>query len=223
VAISYISNSVVDFAEAGSGSVSVTIPSDAEIVLVYVNHYEGGTVYAFPNPTTTLGGQNCTQLQECSDTENNNQGCLEYIKTSVSGTGSKTFTWDDGSRLLTNGIGGALLVYVKGINTTTPIKDSGKNETGDDVTGLTAASGDMIFGFTSSDSSTTVTGDSQISIYNDTMDGAAYTGAAYEESEGDYYSTGAYPCACAVVLAVAAASNPTVTISETLSFAEALD
>jgi hypothetical protein len=102
------------------------------------------------------------------------------------------------------------LVYCKGQDNTTPIKSSGSSGSNNvDITGMTAASGDLMIGCCYDYvANPTVTDSSQTQIRSAQYNTAGQ-GVAYKASVGAFYYTGSsgYSSACAVVVGAAGAAG----------------
>ena len=209
---------------AESGSTTWTVPANTDLMIVFSSGWDDNEDYS--NASLTIGGDAMTVLQETS----NDAGSHEYIGMwyrANPSTGSQTFAFD------WNDSGGArndghqfVAVFYSGVDTADPFRDSGRVAEADDVTGLSAQSGDRIIGAVTSynDDTITVTDDSQTEITVTTAYNQTAMGIAEEDDEGDWYSSGAsYPSAVAAVMKPAsggAAYERTVT--DTVGLADTL-
>jgi len=111
---------------ASSGSTSVTVPADAEMVVATVGWYNGGSDLG----TLTLNSVQFTVQQEVDAGATTHGLQLATLLAPATGSQTLAWAWDLGDA---PGEGGALvLTYVKNIHPTTPIRDSG-SAVGEDV------------------------------------------------------------------------------------------
>lgn len=131
---------------ANSGSQSITVPSDAEIMVVSAGGYASGTPNFMGGFPPTIGGAGMTLGR---DDDNNGSLLLQCIFYKVSpATGSQTFAWDwSGTSAPNLGIQMNIAFY-KGIDTASPIGATAGAQDGDNsaTTGsMTVANGDAVF------------------------------------------------------------------------------
>jgi hypothetical protein len=190
---------------SGNSSQSITIPSDAEIVLAYGAGYWTNPS-GLPNPAFTLSGTAMTRIVAvAADVPDNDETWVEYRVNPA--TGSQTLAWDFTNA---NAYGAIVVVFYKGINTSSPIRSSqGQNSAGTgsgetiSITGLTYQSGDMIVGGATSDAvAATMTSNGQTAIASAGQ--TVYVAVGEKANTGDFTATSAiYGSLVAVVLAKA--------------------
>ena len=120
--------------DATTGSQSITVPSDADIMVVGFGTWDGSTDWIPTNPLT-LNSVNITKAEETDYQSDVDQTWLGYLVNPD--TGTQTFAWDMGS---TSGFDGNVygIAFYKNVDTTSPIVSSGKTSSGGaDLTGLT--------------------------------------------------------------------------------------
>lgn len=138
---------------ANSGNHSITVPSDAEIVIVgvggnrdVVNFLDLGNP---PDDNTASLTINSVQMKvgRCEDSTSLTNECCGIFYLVNPATGSQTLAYDwSGSNVFTAG-GQFYVAYYKGVDTADPIRDRGGEHTDDTdaTTGtLTVSTGDMI-------------------------------------------------------------------------------
>lgn len=182
------------------GNQSIEVPSDAVIAIAtYCAYYQATDWYN--NPMFTIGAAAFTQ--ECrgiySGSGNTAALAIEYLANPA--TGTQTFYWDisDTANPYYGGI--VHIVFYKGVDTTDPVKDSDVNQSGNDITGMDYAAGDMMFGCAISfNTSIAVTGSGQTQIVN--PDAYRNTRAACAEklSTGAFDTTGGQDQAAAAII-----------------------
>jgi hypothetical protein len=193
-----------------SGSQNITVPSDAEICIVLVSIYKYASDWMGANPIS-LGGTNLTTLQKTDNTSEGMQTWCGYLL--APSTGTQSFAWSWGAAPGQQGC--FVILFYKGINTSSPIKDSDKTITAlADLTGLDASSGDMMVGVVASyDNSPTVTDNSQTLLY-DYNYGSSDGGFAQKDGgTGFYFSNGQYTTVAACVIAQAAAAGLSIPVA----------
>lgn len=132
---------------ANTGSQSVTVPADAEVMMVGVSGgTSGGTSNYFSGGSCTIGGASLTLGRDDDNTGARISQCIFYKITPA--TGAQTFAWDwAGTAAL--GVGGHIhIAFYKGIHASTPIgATGGLQDTDSDATtgSLTATNGDAVF------------------------------------------------------------------------------
>lgn len=149
----------------------------------------------------TLGGNNLTTAQKTDEQTANTQVWIGYYV--ISSTGTLTLAWDWGAAP-TNGASICVAFY-KGVDTVTPINDSGQQLTSElDLTGLSAGANDMMVGVVGSYGGITSVNDSSqtelwLTAYNSAWGGfaqkAAGTGMYWTPAGADSYST----CAAIII------------------------
>lgn len=174
---------------ANSGSQSITVPSDATLIVVTVTGYTSGeTATRLTSGTLTLAGNSLTaQVVAAAGTTDYDLAGVFYRVNPA--TGSQTLAWDwNGTATWTDG-GHIIYAFYKGVDTASPIKDSdtatqaGASSTATATTPtLTASSGDMIFSGlyawdTTNPTSITWTNATEVNgnVYNNSWGGAAET------------------------------------------------
>jgi hypothetical protein len=162
MAVEFISDVVVT-SSADSGSQSVTVPSDADCMLIGVGGWTGGARVLMPMTTLTLNGVACTALQSSN---NSSFDKIDFRRLVAPAVGSQTLAWDFGGTGAISEGALFLLAFFKGVDQASPIIGSGLTTGTTDVTGLgTAGAGDMMCGMSVSfDTAVTVTGSSQTSL-----------------------------------------------------------
>ena len=123
-----ISTTRVD-ALAGSGSTSVTVPTDATAVVAFFSHYDAVTGAALA--TMTLGGVAMTdetdvlknEQMAVGDAGTNSTGVgVEYLSW-LPGTGTQTFAWSWSAGGNQDEGGAIYLIWLKNVNHGTPFRD----------------------------------------------------------------------------------------------------
>lgn len=199
---------------SNSGSSSVTVPSDATAVLIYWVGWESGSNISMSS--LSVGGNAMTILQNLA-----RSGDADAVGGAIlvnPPTGSQTFAWDwTGTGALGDG-GGFIVSYVKGLDTSDPVRDSDVSAASDGseierTLTLTTNSTDLVIGIASSyatnangapgSSGQTIALDNQ-SFNNVHIDLAYETGGA---STTAFSGIGAYGTLVAVALKVSAASG----------------
>lgn len=128
---------------SNSGSAPITVPPDAEIIVVGVSGYQDSAGF-FSTGNVTLNGVAMKVVPADADTSAF-MGSLFYLVSPA--TGTQTLAWDWAGTTAPND--GVLFAYgfYKGINKTSPIRaSSGIQQQGNPhaITALTAQSGDLI-------------------------------------------------------------------------------
>ena len=215
MAVSFISAQTITDADT-SVSGSITVPADCTLIVLCATGYGGATTNWFNPSVLSINGSSFTNVVDTDNQTNNGQTWIGRLLNpstggqTLSGTISKTP--DEGMHYT--------LVYCKGQDNTTPIKSSGSSGSNNvDITGMTAASGDLMIGCCYDYAANpTVTDSSQTQIRSAQYNTAGQ-GVAYKASVGAFYYTGSsgYSSACAVVVGAAAASGATGTLAATES------
>jgi hypothetical protein len=147
-----------------SSSQSITVPSDAEIAVVFGGGYFGNV--SIGNPVFTLGGSNCTRAVGGTPGGDFDAAVIEY-KVSPA-TGTQTLAWTFPT--IASGSVRIFVVFYKSINISSPIGSTGRVDhnsitiTTETVTGLTAPTGSMTFGGSASDRLPVMSGNGQTQI-----------------------------------------------------------
>lgn len=198
---------------------SVTVPADATLAVLFVSGWSNTANWLGSGATITLNSVGFTVRQDTSNNTNPEQIALWTLVDPA--TGSQTLAWDLGD---TPSSGAEfVVVYYKGVDTADLIRDSGKSEASEDVTGLSASAGNMLVGGVACDSAiTSVNDDSQTQVSLAGLYNSNYMGIGEELSEGDFYSTvaGGSPSSVAIVLKPAGAGPEALTISDGVKFGE---
>ena len=116
--------SVVTIASsANTGSQSVTVPSDATLMIVSAGGYTAGGEATFWTTTAiTLNSVQATRIRV--DASNSEQSSVLYQLANPA-IGSQTFAWDwNGTAAVTEGTT-IIIRFYKDVNTTTPIRSNG--------------------------------------------------------------------------------------------------
>jgi hypothetical protein len=192
-----------------SSSISITIPADAEILVVLVEGYALSSAIFGAN-SMTINGLAMTRAI-FYDADSNVHGTAIYYRVSPP-TGSQTLAWS-WSNALTLGAIMACVCY-KGIDTASPIVDAKANHvnasnTTISVTALTHGANDLTVGVAGCDSSGTPdvdTGGQTKILESATFNGAKVAVAEIVNSGTFTALTCDFPSACAVVLAVSSVS-----------------
>ena len=92
MAVEIISSVAVDCEGDPNGTTGLTVPADATIIIIGACGYRN-----FPSswvdPVFSISSDGFTQLQN-TNTDDRNMMVLEYILTSVTGTGAMDLNWD---------------------------------------------------------------------------------------------------------------------------------
>lgn len=129
---------------ANASSQSVTVPADADLVVIGVSGYESGS--PFTNGSLTLNSVALTK--NIADDDSAFQGGQFYLVNPA--TGSQTLAWDWGGTAAL--FGGVILVlrFYKGVDTADPIRDSHASQAAAGVFAtdtLTAQTDDLVTAF----------------------------------------------------------------------------
>ena len=192
--------STITIQSGDDGSQSVTVPTDADICVVMCSLYAGTPNWIVANPVT-LAGTNLTTAEKTDNQTSNGHVWIGYIVSPS--TGSQTLAWNFTVGTVNEGIN-FVVTFWTGVDTASPIVDSGKQTTsGADLTGLSADSGDMMVGcaYSYNSTHTSVTDNSQTELTRSTYNSAGL-GAAYKDGgTGFYFTGGSYTTCAAIVIA----------------------
>lgn len=139
----------------GAGN-SITVPADAELMILTVNGFSGEINY-YSGGSIAIDGQALSVAFD-GDSDDTVQQAMIYSMDVRSLTGTRAITWDwAGSN--DNGCGANVhYAFYKGVDMTSPIRDSGGQSGFNDFTtgSLTAVSGDIIAATTATTDNTTL-------------------------------------------------------------------
>jgi len=206
MAVSRTGTYVTFTSASGSGSQGITVPADTEIMLAFISGWDSGNYWLQAGATLTIDGDALTFIDN-TVVGGGNEHIGAYYRVNPS-TGSQTFAWDWGASGEPTDGAHFVFVFYKGVDTGDPIRDFATNDSGEDVTGLTANAGDMIVGGVTEYTPSTVTStddDGQTEIYLSALYRSSAIGIGEEADEGDFYATvpGTAPSAVAAVLRAA--------------------
>lgn len=127
-----------------ASSQSVSVPTDAELMVVVVSGYESVANF-FTSGSLTIGGDAFTAVSAGSNSDTSFFMGAMFYKV-LPATGTQTLAWDWAGSSISNG---AIIRYAfyRGIDTSSPVRDSHgtQNQTGFTISKtLTAQSGDLI-------------------------------------------------------------------------------
>jgi hypothetical protein len=185
-----------------SVSQSVTVPGGTTLVVLCISGYLGSTNWLDPSDFS-LGGTPFTNVVDTDSQTANGQVWIGYLVNPS--TGSQTFS---GSLSFPNEGMTYVLVYLSGVDTASPIRDSDIQTTSNvDISGLTTSSGDMMVGVAYSNStSPTVTDGGQTQIRSATFNSAGIGVANLADASGFQYSNASFSTCAAVIVAVSSAT-----------------
>ena len=204
-------------ASSDSSSQSITVPSDAELMVVFYAGYESAGSYTSSEVALTIGGASLTHII-ANGAGSGTNGCFVQYRVSPA-TGSQTFAWTISSGY---SYGHAFVIaFYKGVDITSPILDSDSTYTdvGTSATTptMTVNTGDMMVGGLALDNSPTVTGSSQTqvgSIGLGTKGGTVHLGVAERASASSFTASFAATSFAGLVAIVIAQASETGTLNQ---------
>ena len=190
---------------------NINVPIGAKLAVIHIAWWR----YSNPdNPIFTLDGTPATQEQVANADDNRNSIAVEYVPNPTTGA-SVNLAWDLGGQPA-DGFG-IVVSFYENVDTDSPIEDSDKNETGDDVTGLTCSSGNMMVGGVNDDVVVSVDDNGQTEVAFITNFGNSNVmelgvGRKLSETAFNSTSTAGWSRAVALVIAQAAAEGISIPV-----------
>jgi len=214
------------YGDDATGSQSITVPADCEIIIAaYIASWSSSTEWV-PSNIFDLGGSDFVQAVEITEPPAANDQVVVIEHFVNPSTGSQTLNWNSGVHAYHGTI--IIVAYYKGVDTTTPIVDTAA-ATGNDLSGMTFNSGDMMVGCLyswNSDPTMTASSQTQVAKSKAASTKLNWGGMAQKLSTGSFDTTSggsSIPAAAAIILAQASTS---VTYEEesadTLGFSETI-
>lgn len=186
----------------------ITVPATAQIAVATFCAYRSNPDW-YNNPIFTLGGDAMTQ--QCRVVyETSGDWSAVAIETLLNpSTGTQTFAWDYSDTYYADRGIVVHIVFYAGIDTSAPIADADITKNGNDITGMSYSTGDMMFGCAISFEATiSVSESGQTEIANPAIYNHIYSAIAEKLSTGDFDTSGGdYVSVAAIV--IAAAPEPT--------------
>ena len=203
-----------------TGSQSITVPNDAELMLVFIGGYSVAGVNWMEAGEYSLNSVSLSLIAHTSDQTDNEQVAAWRLVNPA--TGSQTFAWDHNTGASLGDGATFIILFYKGVDTTSPIRDSGTAGAAGDVTGVVFESGDMIVGAVASyqDAITSADDDGQTEIVLTEVFSNLGMGVGEELSEGDFYTTGGTAMSAVAVVIAAAASGGTSILRQMIAHSE---
>ena len=107
-----------------ASSQAVTVPADADAIVVGVSGAEPGTNNYFGNGSVSIGGNNLTLVAQNGNEADNAAQTAVWVLTGPP-TGSQTFAWDWAGTSAVDYGGSIFVAYYKNVHQSTPVRDSG--------------------------------------------------------------------------------------------------
>lgn len=200
---------IIHTARAQTGSQSVTIPADTNLLVVAISAWKGSANW-YPASPVTWDGSNLSKIVATDGQSSFQQGWAGRLANPT--TGAKTLAWDFGTSY--NEGAHIVVVAYKGVDTSDPIVSSASVTTNNtDVTsGLSAGASDMMVGVASiySGSSPSGADNGQTQIVASARESNDIIIVAEKQAATAFYWTAGFPSdttALAFVLRAAAAGT----------------
>ncbi len=217
---------VIESSSTGQVTTSITVPADAEAIVVMAVGFSSTASNLWPGDAAmTFAGNNLTlergsayndDLPEITGMSGTSGHICIWVGTENSWGSSEDLVYDWGAGIA-EGVA-TQVVFVKGIDSSSLVKDKDLSALNGDISGLTTAADDLTIGCAYTyNSAPTVTDNSQTELRSDTYNTAGY-GMAYKANSSTFdMSNTSYSICCAVVLTAGDANVTDAVPAGTLS------